>query len=201
MATISIVYFSGSGTTALLADAIAAGAQSVAGTEVQLFRITGSQIKDGRWQDEEVLKKLSASDAIIFGTPTYMGSVAAQFKAFADATGGIWYTRGWRNKLAGGFTTSGSPSGDKQSTLLYLSVFAAQHGMTWVGSEPLPAVATGDATGVNRLGSFLGVMGQGVGPHEGPAKLGDGDALTGELYGKRIAELAQRTALAPAAAA
>ena len=47
-----------------------------------------------------------------------MGGPAAQFKAFADALGGHWYGRTWQGKVAGGFTTSGGLSGDKQGTLM-----------------------------------------------------------------------------------
>jgi NAD(P)H dehydrogenase (quinone) len=196
MSTVSIVHYSNSGTTALLADAVARGARSVDGTDVQVFALSGDQIVQGRWQDEAVLQALSDSDAIIFGTPTYMGGVAAQFKAFADATGGIWYNRGWRDKVAGGFTVSGSPSGDKLSTLSYLSLFAAQHGMTWVGSNLLPA--SGEEGHLNRIGSHLGAMAQNPSRTGGPASLHPGDAATAEAYGKRIAEFAQR--LQPVAA-
>lgn len=191
MSHVSIVYYSNSGTTALLAEAIARGAVSVEGTQVQLFPLSGDQIIQGRWQDEAVLTKLSASDAIVFGSPTYMGSVAAQFKAFADATGGIWYQRGWKDKIAGGFTISGSPSGDKLNTLNYLSLFAAQHGMIWVGSDALPSKSIGRTDEVNRIGSFLGVMGQNTNA-SGPATLHPGDVLTGEAYGRRVAQSALR---------
>ncbi len=201
MNTVSIVYYTASGSTALLAEAIARGARSRLGDGVRLFPLTGAQIKEGRWQDQPVLDALTASDALVFGTPTYMGGVAAQFKAFADATGGIWYNRGWKDKVAGGFTISGSPSGDKQSALSYLSLFAAQHGMTWVGSEPLPVSATQDPVGVNRLGSFLGVMAQNTAKPGTAPELHPGDARTAEAYGARIAAYAQRLAPARAAAA
>jgi NAD(P)H dehydrogenase (quinone) len=190
MATVSIVYFSGTGTTALLAEAIAQGARSVAGTQVNLLPVRGSEIVEGRWQNEATLATLNASDAIVFGTPTFMGGPAAQFKAFADATGGTWYTRGWRNKLAGGFTVSGSPSGDKLHVLTYLSAFAAQHAMTWINPDLLPVTATADPLGSNRLGSFLGVMAQSASAPGQPPALHPGDAATGEAYGRRIASFA-----------
>lgn len=187
MATVSIVYFSGTGTTTLLAEAIAKGARSVEGTQVNLLQIKGPEIVEGRWQNDATLAALTASDAIVFGTPTFMGGPAAQFKAFADATGTIWYQRGWRNKLAGGFTVSGSPSGDKLHVLTYLSAFAAQHAMTWINPDLLPVIATADPAGSNRLGSFSGVMGQSAAPHGQPPALHPGDAATGEAYGRRIA--------------
>jgi NAD(P)H dehydrogenase (quinone) len=101
MKKISIVFFSGSGHTKLMAEAVHRGVSSVPGTEAELIQISGSDITEGRWKNESVLQKLGSSDALIFGTPTYMGGPAAQFKAFADATGMVWFQQGWRNKLAG----------------------------------------------------------------------------------------------------
>ena len=160
MASVAIVYFSGSGHTHLMAEAIAQGVQQVSGTQATLLQITGAQIVEGRWQDDRILEILNHADAIIFGTPTYMGGVAGQFKTFLDAASGIWFQQGWKNKLAGGFTHSGSLSGDKQGTLIYLSIYAAQQGMIWVGTGDLPSHYFGKSDGVNRLGSFLGLMGQ-----------------------------------------
>jgi NAD(P)H dehydrogenase (quinone) len=191
MATVAIVYFSGSGHTQLVAEAVANGVRQVSGAEATLLRITGSQIVEGRWQDDATLAVLTAADAIIFGSPTYMGGVAGQFKTFLDAASGIWFQQGWKNKLAGGFTHSGSLSGDKQGTLIYLSIHAAQHGMIWVGPADLPSHYVGKTDGVNRLGAFLGVMGQSPMSMNGdPAALDAGDRLSAEQYGQRIAELA-----------
>lgn len=186
MATIAIVYFSGSGHTHLMAEAVAKGA-SDAGAEVKLLRITGEQITNGRWQDDAIMATLNQADAIVFGSPTYMGGVAAQFKAFIDAGSYAWFTQQWKDKLAGGFTHSSSPSGDKQGTLLYLAINAAQHGMVWVGASEM-----NDGT-INRLGSFLGVMGQSPIDLSGaPAVVDPADLLTAEKYGQRIATATQR---------
>jgi NAD(P)H dehydrogenase (quinone) len=137
MTTVSVVYFSGTGHTHLMAEAVAAGSGQVPDTTVELLRITGDHIEKGRWKDDAILETLGRSDAIIFGSPTYMGGVAAQFKAFIDGASYVWFTQGWKDKIAGGFTHSGSLSGDKQGTLLYLGVNAAQHSMIWVGNaEP-----------------------------------------------------------------
>ncbi|TBR60302.1 NADPH-dependent FMN reductase [Westiellopsis prolifica IICB1] len=201
MTTVAVVYFSGSGHTHLMAEAVAAGANQVAGTKAELLRITGEQIVNGRWQDHEILNKLSQADAIVFGTPTYMGGVAAQFKAFLDAASTAWFTQQWKDKIAGGFTHSSSLSGDKQGTLIYLSINAAQHSMIWVGVGELPSSYQGKTDGVNRLGSFLGVMGQSpMDLSGGEAVLDSGDRITAENYGKRIAEAAHRWSHQPIAA-
>jgi NAD(P)H dehydrogenase (quinone) len=187
MTDIAIVYFSGTGHTHLMAEAIAIGARQVADTNVELLRITGEQIVDGRWKNDGSLEKLLAADVIIFGSPTYMGGVAAQFKAFIDNTLGAWVNQQWKDKIAGGFTHSGSPSGDKQGTLIYLAINAAQHSMIWVGSAEML-----DPNGINRLGSYMGVMGQSPYDASGaPVTIDEGDRSTSERYGYRIATVAQ----------
>lgn len=193
MASVAIVYFSGSGHTHLMAQAVAEGASQVPDTTVDLIRITGEQIVNGRWQGDEILSQLAQADAIVFGSPTYMGGVAAQFKAFVDAASTAWFSQQWKDKIAGGFTHSSSLSGDKQGTLLYLSINAAQHGMVWVGPTEMPSVYFGKDDGVNRLGSFLGVMGQSpMNMGGGDPELESGDRLTAIGYGKRIAEATHR---------
>jgi NAD(P)H dehydrogenase (quinone) len=201
MTTVAIVYFSGSGHTQLMAKAVAEGASQVAGTEVELHRIIGEHIVNGRWQNDEILASLGRADAIVFGTPTYMGGVAAQFKAFLDAASSAWFTQQWKDKIAGGFTHSSSPSGDKQGTLIYLSIYAAQHSMVWVGFGDLPSSYVGKDDGVNRLGSFLGVMGQSpFNLNGGDPVVEQGDRLTARSYGQRIAEATKRWSLQPAIA-
>ena len=193
MPTVAIVYFSGAGHTHLMAQAIAEGASKVEGITVEVLRIVGEQIVNGRWKDDATIEKLNSADAIVFGSPTYMGGVAAQFKAFIDAASGIWFQHGWKDKIAAGFTHSSSPSGDKQGTLLYLATNAAQHGMIWVNVGDLQSFLFGKDDGVNRLGGFLGVMGQTQLDMSGKeAEIDAGDRLTSERFGQRIAEVTKR---------
>ena len=192
MPTVAIVYFSGQGHTHLMAQAIAEGASKVPDTQTELLRITGEQVTDGRWQDETFIAKLNQADGIVFGSPTYMGGVAAQFKAFLDNTD-AWFEQKWKDKLAAGFTHSSSLSGDKQSTLLYLATFAAQMSMTWINVGTMPSKYFGQDDGVNRLGSFIGVMGQSdLDMSDKPAELHPGDRLTSVKFGQRFAEAVQR---------
>jgi len=185
MPIVSIIYFSGSGHTAKLAEAVTKGSASVTGVKTNLIAISGDDIVKGRYSNDQVLATLTASDAIVFGSPTYMGGPTAQFKAFADAAVGAWFAQAWRDKLAAGFTVSGTPSGDKFSTLQYFHTLAMQHGMIWVGLGELPA----QENGINRLGSWAGVMAESV--QDSPEiKLNEQDKLTGEVLGKRIARLA-----------
>lgn len=188
MVAIAIVYFSGQGHTHLMAEALAEGV-TAAGGAPQLLRITGEQIVNGRWKDDAALAALNGADGIVFGTPTYMGGVAGQFKCFIDAASATWFQQGWKDKVAGGFTHSGSPSGDKQGTLIYLAINAAQHGMVWVGPAEMPK----PETGVNRLGSFMGVMGNSPLDMTGaPAQVVPGDLESAKLYGQRLVAMTQK---------
>ncbi|HEY4133713.1 MAG TPA: flavodoxin family protein [Alphaproteobacteria bacterium] len=181
---VAVVYHSGYGHTQKQAEAVAAGARSLPGSKVSLIPVE---------EVEARADELNAADAIIFGTPTYMGGVSAQFKAFMDGTSKTWVAAGWRNKLAAGFTNSASQSGDKLNTLVQLAIFAAQHGMLWVplGLPGGNNSSKGSVEDLNRLGSFIGAMAQSnadEGPDKGPIA---SDLRTAEHLGRRVAELAQ----------
>ena len=187
MTKVSIIHFSGTGHTTKLAEAVTQGAASVAGVQASLITINGDDIAKGRYQNDSVFAQLDASNAIIFGSPTYMGGPAAQFKAFADATGDRWYRSAWRDKLAAGFTVSSGPSGDKLSTLHYFFTLAMQHGMIWAGIPDTPM----NDKGINRLSSYSGVMAQ-AGQEPVDVAPNAADKLTGELLGRRVATLAAK---------
>jgi NAD(P)H dehydrogenase (quinone) len=155
-----------------------------------LLRINPKHIIDGRWHDEETLNILNRSQGIILGSPTYMGSLASQFKAFMDKTSELWATRQWKDKVAAGFTNSGSPAGDNLNCLIQLAVFAAQHGMIRVGQSELPEkyASGGSPNDANRLGSFLGLATQ-VTAGQALEQAPSGDLKTAKLFGRRIAEL------------
>ena len=187
MSTVSIIYFSGSGHTTKMAEAVQQGAASVAGVQANLIAITGEDIHQGRYKNDAVLTALDASDAIIFGSPTYMGGPAAQFKAFADATGERWYRSAWRDKIGAGFTVSGGPSGDKLSTLHYFFTLAMQHMMIWAGLTETPM----NDKGINRLSSYSGAMAQ-AGMEPPDVAPNAADKLTGEILGRRVAQAVQR---------
>ena len=178
---IAIVYFSGSGTTRACAQAVLEGANT-ATTAASLYEIVGSDIAEGRWSNDAMAAELDQADAIILGTPTYMGGVSAQLKAFMDAMAPRWYTGAWRNKLAAGFTVSAKTSGDKLNCLQGLNVFAMQMGMVWVGLD------TAGSLELNPNGAFLGP----AATAGTPDMLQDMDLETLRYLGNRVAELAAR---------
>lgn len=96
MTQIAIVFHSGYGHTKRVAETVAAGAQAE-GAKVELIAIDAEgNVSESAW---DVLK---AADGIIFGSPTYMGTVSWQFKKFADASSKPWYTMDWKGKIAAG---------------------------------------------------------------------------------------------------
>ena len=186
---VAIVYHSGSGHTERQANAVQSGAQSVPGTVVDAFDVT--KVGDQQWH------MLDRADAIIFGSPTYMGSPSAAFKSFAEDTSRVWGDgMRWKDKLAAGFTNSGSMSGDKLNTLMSMSILAAQHGMQWVclGLFPGWSSSDGSADDLNRLGSYLGAMSQSDMDASADIAPPQSDLETAAELGRRVANAAHRWA-------
>lgn len=179
MAKIIVVYHSGYGHTAKHAQAVAEGAQG------KLIAIDAEgNIADADWE------LLDGADAIIFGSPTYMGSVSWQFKKFADATSKVWFTQKWKDKVFAGFTNSASMNGDKLSTLHYFFTLAMQHGGVWVGGGQMPSnKKSAQRNDVNYLGSYAGAMAST--PSDASVdEVWAGDLETAKLLGQRVARWA-----------
>ena len=186
MAKIAIVYFSGYGHTAKLADAVEQGAASVAGAQVETFRIDAN----GDLPDD-ALDKLAAADAIVYGSPTYMGGPAWQFKKFADASSKAWFTQAWKDKIAAGFTNSASVNGDKAATISYFVTLAMQHGQIWVGTGLMPSNkkehGPDDVNWTAGQTGLLAISPSDASADEAPRK---GDLETARLFAARVAEIA-----------
>lgn len=188
MKKIVIAFHSGYGHTLRQAEAVAAGARRAGTADVQLLPV--DKIDEAGWAS------LAAADAIIFGAPTYMGSLSAAFKTFMEASSRVWGAQGWQDKLAAGFTCSASQSGDKLNALQQLAVFAAQHAMVWVSLGLLPGnnSSTGSVQDLNRLGSYLGAMAQ-ANADQGSDAMLQSDLDTAAHLGRRVAEQLQRFAI------
>lgn len=181
MSKIVVVYHSGYGHTQRVAEYVADGAAG------QLLAIDaeGNLPEDG-WET------LAAADAIIFGTPTYMGGPSWQFKKFADASSKAWYPRAWQDKVFGGFTNSASMNGDKGATMIALQTLASQHGGIWVSLGLLPSNTKAAArTDLNNMGGSVGLLVQS--PSDASVEeIPQGDLDTAKRYGQRVAEIATR---------
>lgn len=176
----AILYDSGYGHTQKQAQAVAEGVRRVPGAQAQLVPVAEGDIP---WDT------LAASDAIIFGSPTYNGTVSARLKkAMEDSTRQAWMPQTWRNKIAAGFTNSGAQHGDKLNSLISMALFAAQHGMIWVGLDLFPGRSAQER---NRIGGWLGAMAQSddVSPDISPIA---SDLETAAYLGQRVAEVASR---------
>lgn len=190
MATnICIVYHSGFGHTAKQAAAVASGARGVAGAVVHEV-----QVEDVAEETSSAWEKLDAADAIIFGCPTYMGSPSADLMKFMESTSSRWMTQEWADKLAAGFTNSGSQNGDKQNTLVDIATFAAQHGMVWINLNLLPGnnTSSGSIEDLNRLGASLGAMAQSNVDESADIVPPEADLETARHLGERVANCARR---------
>jgi multimeric flavodoxin WrbA len=188
MTKIGIVYYSGYGHTAKMAEAVQAGADSVDGTEVSVFRIDQEgNLPAGAWE------QLAGLDGFIYGTPTYMAGPAWQFKKFADATSKPWFIEAWKDRVAAGFTNSASVNGDKAMTMSYLFHLAQQHGQIWVGTGLLPSNTKAHGpSDVNWTAGSVGALAispSDASPEEAPRA---GDLLTGRLLGARVAKVAAK---------
>jgi NAD(P)H dehydrogenase (quinone) len=181
MSKIVIVYHSGYGHTKKVAEAVAQGSGGV------LLAIDAQgNLPEGGWE------QLAAADAIVFGSPTYMGAASWQFKKFADASSKPWFSQAWKNKLAAGFTNSASMNGDKLSTLHQFFTLSQQHSMLWVGTGLMPSnskAATRDD--INYMASFSGLM-TATPLDASVEEMVPGDIATAKKFGQRVAEVAQR---------
>ena len=176
---IAIPYHSGYGHTQKVAESALRGAQD-AGADASLVDVTS--MSDADWQ------MLDQAHAIIFGAPTYMGSVSAEYKHFMDGSSKRWMDQRWKDKIAGGFTNSGAFCGDKLNSLIQLNIFAMQHSMIWVGAglKQSSGDKEPDGSHVNRLGSYMGVMTYATN-ESAELTPPSGDLETARLYGERIA--------------
>lgn len=178
---IAIIYHSGYGHTQKVARHIQHGAKTVL-EEVTLLSTL---------EAVENIRLLHEADTLVFGCPTYMGTVSSGFKLFMEATGKFWYAQTWKDKFAAGFTNSSTLNGDKLNTLQQLSLFAAQHSMLWISNGILPKFENDIALPEpNGLASYLGLM------TLSDNSIKNNNLLLGletaELFGRRIASITKK---------
>lgn len=181
MTKIAVVFHSGYGHTVKQAEAVAKGA----GAELVAIDAQG-ELTEAQWTT------LNNADAIIMGSPTYMGTVTWQFKKFADASSKAWFTQAWKDKVFAGFTNSATMNGDKHSTLQYLFTLAMQQSGIWVGTGMMPSnTKAAQRNDVNYVGSFAGAMMQT--PSDASVdEVNPGDIETARLFGERVAKITKQ---------
>ncbi len=141
MSKLLVLYYSSYGHVEALAKAVAEGASSVPGVEVVLKRVPETMpdevaLKAGVKLDQsaEVAspKELGQYDAIVFGTPTRFGNMAAQMRNFLDQTGGLWMQGELVGKVGSVFVSTGTGGGN-ESTIISFVTTLMHHGMIYVG--------------------------------------------------------------------
>jgi NAD(P)H dehydrogenase (quinone) len=199
MTKVLVLYYSSYGHIETMANAVAEGAASVDGVEVTVKRVPElvpeENAKNAGFKLEQAAeiaspKELPEYDAIIFGTPTRFGMMAAQMRNFLDQTGGLWAEGKLIGKVGGVFTSSATQHGGQESTILSFHTTLLHHGFVIAG---LPY-------------SFQGQMGtdeiKGGSPY-GATTIAEGDGsrqpseveLEGARYqGRHTAEIAKKLA-------
>lgn len=143
---VHVVFYSTYGHIYRMAEAIAEGAREVADVEASLFQVAElmpdealekSGAKAARAAFAHVptasVDELTKADAIIFGTPTRFGNMAAQMRNFLDQTGGLWMKGALIGKVGSVFTSSATQHGGQESTILSFHITLLHQGMVIVG--------------------------------------------------------------------
>ena len=142
MVNILVLYYSGYGHVERMAEAIAAGARSVARAEVTMKRVPELMPEEvarkaGMKLDQEApiatVDELAHYDAIIFGTPTRFGNMAAQMRNFLDQTGSLWVKGALVGKVASVFASTGTQHGGQETTITSFHHTLMHQGMIIVG--------------------------------------------------------------------
>jgi NAD(P)H dehydrogenase (quinone) len=202
-AKIYIVYYSTYGHIAKLAQAIKEGVDSVEGAEGFLFQVPETlpqevleKMHAPPKSDVPIIspKELTEADGFLFGFPTRYGMMAAQFKAFLDATGQLWQTQALNGKPAGIFVSTGTQGGGQETTALTAITQLAHHGMIFVPVGYKYGPSLFDVNEV-RGGSAYG---SGTFAGDGSRQPTKNELGLAEFQGKHLAEVTVKLAAKPA---
>ena len=202
MATkVHIVFYSMYGHIHQLAEAVAAGAREVAGSEVSLFQVpelvppevleksgAAAARKAFAAVPTAQVDKLAEADAIIFGTPTRFGNMCAQMRNFLDQTGGLWMSGGLVGKVGSVFTSTASQHGGQETTITSFHTTLLHHGMVIVGvpyAEPR-LLAMDAITGGTPYGASTVTSG------DGSRQPSENELAIARYQGRHVTEIAAR---------
>ncbi|WP_442482680.1 NAD(P)H:quinone oxidoreductase [Aeoliella sp. SH292] len=200
---IHVVFYSMYGHVFQMAEAVAAGAKEVAGAEVTLFQVaetlpTEVLEKMGAVDAKKAFahvpvmepKQLAEADAVIFGTPTRFGNMAAQMRAFLDATGGLWKTGALVGKVGSVFASTATQHGGQETTITSFHTTLLHHGMVIVG---VPYTCPGlvnmsEITGGTPYGATT------LSKDDGSRMPSENELSIARFQGKHVAEIAAKLA-------
>jgi NAD(P)H dehydrogenase (quinone) len=193
---ILVLYYSREGHTEAMARQVVRGIERVPGATARLRTVppVHDERRDHAAREPESgppwIEKadLDACDGLVLGSPTRFGNMAAALKYFIDSTGAEWFSGTLSGKPAGVFTSSSSPHGGQESTLLSMMLPLLHHGMLLVGlpyTEPglLRTRGGGSPYGAGYL------TGQ-----DGERPLDDDEQALCRALGERVARTATRLA-------
>jgi len=196
MTKVLVLYYSTYGHIETMAGAVADGARD-AGAEVSLKRVPELVADDTARQygfkvDQEAPiaspKELADYDAVIFGTPTRFGNMAAQMRNFLDQTSSLWFSHALVGKVGSVFVSTGSQHGGQESTLLSFHTTLLHHGMVIVG---LPYTAQGQS----RLDEITGGSPYGattIAGGKGERQPSENELEMARFQGRHVAEIAKK---------
>jgi NAD(P)H dehydrogenase (quinone) len=196
MTRLLVLYYSTYGHIETMATAVAEGARSVEGVEVTLKRVPETMPEDtarkyGAKLDQAAPVaepgELAEYDAIIFGTPTRFGNMAAQMRNFLDQTGQLWLKGALVGKVGSVFASTGTGGGNESTILTFIPTLL-HHGMIYVGL-PYAAPELTDISEV-RGGSPYGAATI-AGP-DGSRQPSEKELSLARFQGKHVAEIAAR---------
>ncbi len=180
-----------------MAQAVAAGVADVAGCSADVKRVPelvsddvakASYYKLDQSAPVAEVGDLANYDAIVFGTPTRFGNMAAQMKNFLDQTGGLWFTKALVGKVGSVFTSTASQHGGQETTLTSFHTVLLHHGMVVVG---LPYTFDGNS----EMGEISGGTPYGastVSGGDGSRQPSENELAGARFQGKHVAEIAQK---------
>lgn len=202
MATkLQIVFYSMYGHIHEMAEAVAAGASSVEGTAVTLWQVpelvsdallerSGAKRARAAFAQIPVARpeQLAEADAIIFGTPTRFGNMAAQMRNFLDQTGGLWAQGALVGKVGGVFTSTASQHGGQETTITSFHTTLLHHGMIVVG---LPYAEEPRLSDITQLSGGTPYGATTVTGLDGTRRPSDNELAIARFQGRHVAELAR----------
>lgn len=199
MTKVLVLYYSSYGHIEAMAAAVAEGAASVPGTEVFVKRVPelvpdevakGAGIKLDQAAPLADPNELADYDAIIFGTPTRFGNMAAQMRNFLDQTGGLWFTKALVGKVGSVFVSTASQHGGQETTITSFHTTLLHHGMVIVG---LPYTFEGNA----EMGEISGGTPYGASTlagNDGSRMPSDNELAGARFQGAHVAQIAAKLA-------
>lgn len=197
---ILVLYYSSYGHIEAMAQAVAAGAREVADTEVVIKRVPELvpeevALKSGIKLDQPAPiatpNELADYDAIIFGTPTRFGNMAAQMRNFLDQTGGLWMKGSLIGKVGSVFAASATQHGGQESTILSFHTTLLHQGMVIVGVPYSCAeqMRTDEITGGSPYGAST------IAGGDGKRMPSENEQVIARFQGRHVAQIAHQLLL------